>query len=52
MCGMSTWIEHGVYLRISGLHEKESFYELYDKQPAFVFYKKKGIHGSLAGEPT
>lgn len=24
-----------IYLRISGLHEKESFYELYDKQPVF-----------------
>lgn len=28
-------IDQYIYLRISGLHEKESFYELYDKQPVF-----------------
>lgn len=50
MCGMSTWIEHGVYLRISGLHEKESFYELYERQPTFdacgksTLPSKTGVH--------
>lgn len=28
-------LDQYIYLRISGLHEKEGFYELYDKQPVF-----------------
>ena len=28
-------VDQYIYLRVSGLHEKESFYELYDKQPVF-----------------
>lgn len=28
-------VDRYIYLRTSGLHEKESFYELYEKQPAF-----------------
>lgn len=28
-------VDYFIYLRISGLHEKEAFYELYTKEPAF-----------------
>lgn len=54
------WMDEGdqyIYLRISGLHEKESFYELYDKQPAFdacgksTFPSKADVHiDSTRGE--
>lgn len=42
-----------IYLRTSGLHEKESFYELYEKQPAFdacgksVLPSKADVHIDL-----
>ncbi len=32
-----------LYLRTSGFNEKESFYELYDKEPIFDNCKKAGI---------
>lgn len=50
-------VDQYIYLRISELHEKEGFYELYDKQPVFdacgksALSSKTGVHiDSTRGE--